>query len=74
MTILNPRLKLIPDDLLLHRQRNDHKRARQLLAWCEHRNFRPTLAAIEAERNRRLADIDHPGRQAPGAAQNGENR
>lgn len=55
MTARHPLLSEIPD-ALLHRATGsaESTRPRRLIAWCEHRGFRPTLAELEDERRRRL--------------------
>lgn len=50
----HPRLAEIPDELLRRAQGGAEAiRTRRLLAWLEHRNYRPTLADLEGERARR---------------------
>lgn len=50
----HPRLAEIPDELLRGgRGASEAIRTRRLLAWLELRNYRPTLADLEAERGRR---------------------
>ena len=60
----HPMLATIPDELL--RRTPDHAdkaRARRLLAWLEHRGYRPLLADLEGERARR--GHRHPAHPAP---------
>ena len=59
----HPMLATIPDELL--RRTPDHAdkaRARRLLAWLEHRGYRPTLAELEDERTRRGITMPHETR------------
>lgn len=51
----HPLLSEIPDELLRRAYGpGENVRARRLLAWLEHRGYRPTLAELEDERRRRL--------------------